>query len=86
MANIKASKKNSIMSEKRRKLNNSKRSTIKTFIKKVYFFIKEKDKDKAYKAFYILQSFIDRYALKRIVHSNKAARYKSILIKNIKRM
>ncbi|VFP81395.1 30S ribosomal protein S20 [Buchnera aphidicola] len=86
MANIKSSKKHSIISEKRRKLNISKRSTIKTFIKKVYFFIKMKDKNKAYQAFYIFQSFIDRYCSKGILHINKASRYKSVLIKNIKCM
>ncbi|VFP79110.1 30S ribosomal protein S20 [Buchnera aphidicola] len=86
MANIKSSKKYSIISEKRRKLNISKRSTIKTFIKKVYFFIKIKDKNKAYQAFRILQSYIDRYCSKGILHINKAARHKSVLIKNIKCM
>ncbi|VFP78079.1 30S ribosomal protein S20 [Buchnera aphidicola (Cinara cuneomaculata)] len=86
MANIKASKKHVIVSEKRRQSNCSKRSTIKTFIKKIYFFIKKKDKEKAYQTFCILQSMIDRYALKGILHVNKAARQKSILMKCIKQI
>ncbi|VFP81019.1 30S ribosomal protein S20 [Buchnera aphidicola (Cinara kochiana kochiana)] len=84
MANIKSSKKHAIISEKKRKYNFSKRSAIKTFIKKVYFFIKQKNKEKANETFCILQSIIDRYALKGILHVNKAARHKSILTKYIK--
>ncbi|VFP83574.1 30S ribosomal protein S20 [Buchnera aphidicola] len=86
MANIKSSKKHAIVSKKRREFNSSKRSTIKTFIKKVYFFIKQKDKEKANQAFSTLQSIIDRYVVKRILHANKAARHKSILIKHIKQI
>ncbi|VFP85722.1 30S ribosomal protein S20 [Buchnera aphidicola (Cinara pseudotaxifoliae)] len=86
MANIKSSKKHAVFSEKRRKCNASKRSIIKTFMKKVYVFIQEKEKKKAYKEFCIFQSIIDKYAMKGIIHVNKAARYKSILIKNIKKI
>ncbi|MGI4816578.1 MAG: 30S ribosomal protein S20 [Janthinobacterium lividum] len=86
MANIKSSKKHAIMSEKRRKCNASKRSIIKTFMKKVYFFIKEREKKQAYKEFSVFQSIVDKYATKGIIHTNKAARYKSILIKNIKQI
>ncbi|WP_075433711.1 30S ribosomal protein S20 [Buchnera aphidicola] len=86
MANIKSSKKHALLSEKRRKLNASKRSKVKTFIKKVYSFIQKKDKAKANQAFSLLQSIIDRYSVKGILHFNKAARHKSRLIKSIQRM
>lgn len=83
MANIKSSKKHAVISEKRRKNNVSKRSMVKTLIKKVYICIKKQDKKKSIKAFCILQPIIDRYSVKGIVHMNKAARCKSRLIKHI---
>ncbi|ABJ90571.1 30S ribosomal protein S20 [Buchnera aphidicola] len=86
MANIKSSKKHISISEKRRKYNCSKRSMIKTFMKKVLFFIKEKNRIKAIKFFYIFQSLVDRYSLKKIIHINKASRYKSVLMNNIKKI
>lgn len=55
-------------------------------MKKVYVFIQEKEKKKAYKEFCIFQSIIDKYAMKGIIHTNKASRYKSTLIKNIKKI
>ncbi|VAX76363.1 30S ribosomal protein S20 [Buchnera aphidicola] len=83
MANINSSKKHAILSEQRRKNNSSKRSQVKTFMKKIYKFIKEKKKEKAIQIFYVLQSIIDRYSLKGVMHANKAARYKSKIMKDI---
>lgn len=86
MANIKAFKKHASISKIRRKKNASKRSIIKTFMKKVFFFIKEGKKEKAYQAYTVVQPIIDKYSTKRIIHPNKAARYKSNLMSIINKM
>nr|WP_041750194.1 30S ribosomal protein S20 [Buchnera aphidicola] len=86
MANLKASKKDSLASKKRRIYNVSKRSMIKTFIKKVYFFIKEGNKKKALHAFSLMQPILDRHVAKGIIHINKASRHKSKLINCIKKI
>ncbi|UAJ66073.1 30S ribosomal protein S20 [Candidatus Schneideria nysicola] len=83
MANIKSAKKRILTSEKRHKQNISKRSMIRTFIKKVYIAINSNDKKKALDAFYSMQSIIDRNVKKGLLHKNKAARHKSNLMKRI---
>lgn len=84
MANLKSSKKNIVKSEKNRKYNVSKRSMIKTFIKKVFFYIKLKNKKKALQAYYLMQSILDKNVSKRIIHINKASRHKSNVMNCIK--
>ncbi|QCI26672.1 30S ribosomal protein S20 [Buchnera aphidicola (Thelaxes californica)] len=84
MANIKSSQKDMIKSKKKKMRNMSHRSMLKTFIKKVYIAISEKDKKKAEKAFYKMQPIIDRCAIQGLIHKNKAARHKSNLFRNIK--
>lgn len=86
MANIKSSKKRSIQSIKNKKNNFSKKSKIKTLIKKVNTAIHSKKKKNAEKIFKETQKIIDRYSNKGLIHKNKAARHKSILIKKIKLM
>ncbi|CAL4319259.1 30S ribosomal protein S20 [Buchnera aphidicola (Periphyllus testudinaceus)] len=86
MANLKASKKNVITSEKKKNSNNRKRSIIKTYIKKVLFFISSNDVDKSIFFFNKVQSIVDKYSLKGIIHKNKAARYKSNLFIKIRNM
>ncbi|WMY95331.1 MAG: 30S ribosomal protein S20 [Arsenophonus sp.] len=86
MANIKSAKKRAIQTEKRRKHNSSRRSAMRTFIKKVYLAISLGDKEEAKKAFNKMQSIVDSYASKGLIHKNKAARHKSNLIANIKSM
>ncbi|QCI18712.1 30S ribosomal protein S20 [Buchnera aphidicola] len=86
MANIKSSKKDSIVSEQRRKKNTSQRSKVRTFIKKVRLAIVSKDKSKAEDAFKSMQPIIDKYATKGLIHKNKAARHKSILLSQIKKL
>ncbi|UAJ65011.1 30S ribosomal protein S20 [Candidatus Schneideria nysicola] len=83
MANIKSAKKRILTSEKRHKQNISKRSMIRTFIKKVYIAINSNDKKKALYVFYSMQSIIDRNVKKGLLHKNKAARHKSNLMKRI---
>ncbi|WP_348666423.1 30S ribosomal protein S20 [Arsenophonus symbiont of Ornithomya chloropus] len=86
MANIKSAKKRAIQAEKRRQHNASQRSAMRTFIKKVYSAISLGDKELAKKTFYKMQSVVDCYASKGLIHKNKAARHKSNLIAHIKSM
>lgn len=86
MANIKSAKKRAIQSEKRRQHNASRRSMVRTFIKKVYTAIATGDKEAAQKRFNDMQPIIDRYASKGLIHKNKAARHKANLVVQIKLM
>ncbi|MBN1683930.1 MAG: 30S ribosomal protein S20 [Gammaproteobacteria bacterium] len=71
-------------SEKRRKLNASQRSMLRTYIKKVVQAIEAKTVDAAKEAFKVAQPFIDQAARKNLIHKNKAARIKSRLHTKIK--
>lgn len=86
MANIKSAKKRAVQSEKRRQHNASRRSMVRTFIKKVYAAIASGEKDTAQKAFNDMQPIVDRQACKGLIHKNKAARHKSNLIAQINKM
>ena len=77
MANIKSAKKCAITSEKNRKHNASRRSMMRTAMKKVLAAIAAGDKDAATKAFTEVQPILDRFATKGLIHKNKAARHKS---------
>ncbi|URJ32811.1 30S ribosomal protein S20 [Candidatus Blochmannia vicinus] len=77
MANTKSAKKNLIKSKSRRMYNISRRSMLRTFIKKVRMAIVAKDKNAAMTAFISMQKIIDRQACKGLIHKNKAARHKS---------
>ncbi len=86
LANIKSAKKRAIQSEKRRKHNASRRSMVRTFIKKVDLAIAKGDKEAAQTAYNIVQPLVDRHAAKGLFHRNKAARHKSNLIARINAM
>ncbi|AIN47475.1 30S ribosomal protein S20 [Candidatus Palibaumannia cicadellinicola] len=86
MANIKSAKKRAIQSEKRRQHNASRRSMVRTFVRKVYTAIATGDKAAAQNAFSTMQPVVDRQASKGLIHKNKAARYKAHLIAQINRM
>lgn len=86
MANIKSAKKRAVQSEKRRKHNASRRSMMRTFIKKVYAAIAAGDKAAAQNAFTTMQPLVDRQAAKGLIHKNKAARHKSNLTAQINAM
>ncbi|WP_417615914.1 30S ribosomal protein S20 [Oceanisphaera sp.] len=84
MANIKSAKKRALQSEKRRKHNASRRSMVRTYVKKVIAAIASGDKENAQKAFDAAQPLLDRMATKGLIHKNKAARHKSRLNAKIK--
>lgn len=83
MANIKSAKKRAVQSEKRRKHNASRRSMMRTSIKKVYAAIAASEKETALAAFKDMQTIVDRQASHGLIHKNKAARHKSNLTKQI---
>lgn len=86
MANIKSAKKRAVQSEKRRKHNASRRSMVRTFIKKVDAAIAAGDKEAAQNAFLVMQPLVDRQAAKGLIHKKKAARHKSNLTARINAM
>ncbi|QTM69336.1 30S ribosomal protein S20 [Buchnera aphidicola (Hormaphis cornu)] len=86
MANLKSSEKDAIISKQRRLHNMSRRSTIKTFIKKIYLAVIQNKKEFALEVFKQLQSILDRNVVKGLIHKNKAARCKSNLYTRIMKL
>ncbi|CUX96476.1 30S ribosomal protein S20 [Candidatus Doolittlea endobia] len=86
MSNIKSAKKRAVQSEKTRQYNASRRSMMRTFVKKVYAAISGGDKKSAQDAFAAMQPIIDRQARKGLIHKNRAARHKSNLAAQINAM
>ncbi|WP_159714803.1 30S ribosomal protein S20 [Blochmannia endosymbiont of Camponotus nipponensis] len=86
MANTKSAKKSLVQSKHQRKYNISRRSMLRTFIKKVYAAIATKNKTTATTAFISMQKIIDQQAGKGLIHKNKAARCKSRVYARIKSM
>ena len=84
MANIKSAKKRALQAEKRRQHNASRKSMMRTYMKKVIAAIATGDKAKAQEAFDAVQPILDRYATKGLIHKNKAARHKSTFSAQIK--
>ncbi len=68
------------------KINKSKKSMIKTYIKKVKLLINKNNKKEALSIFRVLQSNLDKLSLKKIIHFNKSSRYKSVLLKLINKI
>lgn len=79
MANIASAKKRARQSERRRLLNASQRSMLRTYIKNVVSAIQKKDKAAAISAYASALPILDRMANRGIIHKNKAARHKSRL-------
>ena len=84
LANIKSAKKRAIQSEKRRQHNASRRSMMRTYVKKVHAAIESGDKAAAEQALAAATPILDRMATKGLIHKNKAARHKSRLTSQIK--
>lgn len=84
MANIKSAKKRAIQAEKRRQHNASRRSMMRTYMKKVIAAIESGDKAAAESAYAVATPVLDRMAGKGLIHKNKAARHKSRLAAKIK--
>ncbi|NQZ06815.1 MAG: 30S ribosomal protein S20 [Algicola sp.] len=84
MANSKQAKKRAIQAEKNRQHNASRRSMMRTLVKKVQTAIDTGNKETATAAFTAVVPILDRYATKGLIHANKAARQKSRLNAHIK--
>ena len=84
MANLKSAKKRVLQNEKNRQHNVSRKSKLRTFIKKVVSAIKGGNKEEAKTMFNNFQVLADRFATKGLIHKNKAARHKSRLSAKIK--
>ncbi|MGH8522189.1 MAG: 30S ribosomal protein S20 [Gammaproteobacteria bacterium] len=79
MANCPSARKRARQAEKRRASNVSRRSLLRSMIKKVVRAIRQNDKDSATASYKAAVPIIDRMAAKRIIHKNKAARHKTRL-------
>ncbi len=86
MANIKSAKKRARQAEGRRQHNASRRSMMRTFMKKVIAAIASGNKESAVAAYNDAVPILDVAAQKGLIHSNKAARHKSRLNAQIKAM
>ena len=84
MANSKQAKKRATQSETRRQHNASRRSMMRTLLKKVHSAIEAGNKEAATTEFAAATPILDRYASKGLIHKNKAARSKSRLSAAIK--
>ena len=79
MANSAQARKRAKQAEKRRQLNTSQRSTMRTALKKVLKSIDAGDKTAATQAYKEAVPAIDGAVTKGLIHQNKAARHKSRL-------
>lgn len=69
--------------KKKKEHNHSIMANLKALLKKVNTAIIAKEKEKAIEAFRLVTSALDKAALKKIIHKNKAARHKSTLGKRL---
>lgn len=86
MANTSAAKKALRTSSRKREINNSRKSRIRTFIRKVADFIKAGDQEKANAEFKTLQSEMMRGVSKGVFSSNTVARKLSRINAKIKNL
>ncbi len=88
MANTKSAEKQARVSIRRRAINQSIESSVKSSVKKIRALSNEGKKEEAVKLYPEFQSQIDRAAKKGVFHRNTADRYKkriaSMLKKNAK--
>jgi len=86
LANTAQAKKRARQSEDRRQHNTGMRSQLRTSLKKVHTAIATNDKKTADASFREAQPIIDKMVSKGIIHKNKAARHKSRLNAQIKKI
>lgn len=83
MANHKSSKKRIRQNVKRRAINRSRRSSLRTQIAKLRVALAEGDKKMSEEQLQPTISLIDKMVNKHILHKNTAARYKSRLSRHV---
>jgi small subunit ribosomal protein S20 len=86
VANSAQARKRVRQAEKSRQHNASRRSMMRTHLKKVVNAIDAGDKEAAAEAYKAAVPVIDRMANKGLIHANKAARHKSRLNAQIRAM
>ncbi len=86
MANSAQARKRARQAEKRRQLNSSQRSAMRTTVKAVLKAVNAGDKEQAQAAFTKASSALDKAAGKGLVHKNLAARGKSRLNARVRAM
>jgi small subunit ribosomal protein S20 len=86
VANTKQARKRVRQTQKRRQINMSARSMMRTCLKKTVSAIAAKDITKAEENYKAAVSAVDKMASKGIIHKNKAARHKSRLNAQIKKL
>lgn len=86
MANIKSAKKRARQAEGRRQHNASRRSMMRTYMKKMVAAIASGNKESATKAYSAVVPVLDVAARTGLIHMNKAARHKSRFSSQIKAM
>ena len=84
MANSASARKRARQAETSRKSNASRRSMMRTYMKKVLTAIEAGDKEQATAAYNLAAPIIDRSVTRGLIHKNKAARHKSRLNAQIK--
>ena len=85
LANIKSAKKRIRTTEKRTAINKSRKSEIKTYIRKFDTAIENGNIDEARELLKIIDRKLKRAALKNVIHRNAASRKVSILTKRLNR-
>jgi small subunit ribosomal protein S20 len=86
LANTAQAAKRARQAEKRRQLNVTKRSQLRTSVKKVVKAIEAGDKTQAEAAYKSAVPVLDKMACKGMIHKNVAARHKSRLNTRIRAM
>lgn len=84
MANTAQTRKRARQAIKQNRKNSSQRSALRTALKAVHKAISTSDKNIATSIFRSSLSIIDNMSNKKIIHKNKAARYKSRLAAKLK--
>lgn len=84
MANSASARKRARQAETSRKSNASRRSMMRTYMKKILAAIEAGDKEQATAAYNLAAPIIDRSVTRGLIHKNKAARHKSRLNAQIK--
>ena len=83
MANHKSAEKRIRQNTKRREINRSNRSKLRTSIKNLRSAVSANDKKASGELLFPTVSLIDKAVNKGIIHKNTAARYKSRLTKHV---
>ena len=84
MANTAQAKKRARQNEVRRRRNTSKRSEMRTSLKRVGKALEEGNQELALREYRSASSMVDRMVNKGLIHKNKAARHKSRLNLHLK--